>query len=385
MALALRIYSSPHAAGALVPGELGEAVAAAGLSCKGFSSAQEAAQACLSAAPNTWQAVIFIVGNQVEYEAVLPELLTLDPRTFSIVYGQYTADHVVRRLRCFENGVRMVSCSLHHIRLVLNKLVQQNYTGGTLVCPTCGFKGLNEDQLHLHHELHHAVDPNHRAVCPVCGISARNFALHIHNEHGPLDNREPPHAPYAAFAWVVCRRPSDGKFLLVNEPAGISRGLPRYWLPAGRVDIGESIIAAGEREALEEAGIHVRVQGILLFMVSKLCSSHACPRLVFYAEPLDDSEEPKSVPDWESAGALWVSPEDLQELSPNDYRSDDPAVLFPGVASGKFKSLSIDTKAFRQFDALIQRLTKGGKEDGQFMDAWVALKDTYPSRAFSDH
>jgi len=53
---------------------------------------------------------------------------------------------------------------------------------------------------------------------------------------------------------------------MVNEPAGISGGKPRYWLPAGRVDVGEGIIEAGKREAFEEAGIDVEITGALNFM-----------------------------------------------------------------------------------------------------------------------
>ena len=44
--------------------------------------------------------------------------------------------------------------------------------------------------------------------------------------------------PLSGTTLAIVRR-SDGRFLLVNEPAGIARGVPRYWLPAGRVDAGE--------------------------------------------------------------------------------------------------------------------------------------------------
>ena len=72
--------------------------------------------------------------------------------------------------------------------------------------------------------------------------------------------REAARPSFAAFAWVVCRRAADGKFAMVNEPAGICRGgRPAYWLPAGRVDAGESLAEAAAREALEEAGVAVEV------------------------------------------------------------------------------------------------------------------------------
>ena len=90
--------------------------------------------------------------------------------------------------------------------------------------------------------------------------------MHIHNNHGPVEHREPRRPKFPAFAWVVIQSKTTGKFLMVNEPAGLARGAPRYWLPAGRVDKGEGIIEAGKREALEEAGIDVEITGVLRFM-----------------------------------------------------------------------------------------------------------------------
>jgi len=37
-------------------------------------------------------------------------------------------------------------------------------------------------------------------------------------------------------------------------------------------------------------------------------------KVVFYAEPIDENQKPKSVPDYESEEARWVSIEELQEL-----------------------------------------------------------------------
>lgn len=59
------------------------------------------------------------------------------------------------------------------------------------------------------------------------GVAVRgNFYLHLHNEHGPPDEREPPFPAFDAFSWVVCRRPSDGKFLMVHEPVSLNPSRP---------------------------------------------------------------------------------------------------------------------------------------------------------------
>jgi 8-oxo-dGTP pyrophosphatase MutT (NUDIX family) len=110
--------------------------------------------------------------------------------------------------------------------------------------------------------------------------------VHIHNYHGPEHLREPAKPQFPAFAWVVIQSQKTGKFLMVNEPAGIARGRPRYWLPAGRVDKGEGIIEAGIREAEEEAGLKVKITGVLHFMNEK---GLGCPRIVLMAAPIDEN------------------------------------------------------------------------------------------------
>merc|ERR1719223_979337 len=102
--------------------------------------------------------------------------------------------------------------------------------------------------------FYHVAEPNMEGKCPVCQEMPKRVPLpvHLHNQHGPPELREPPPASFPAFAWCVCRRRDDGRFLLVNEPAGISRGKPGYWLPAGRVDKGESLLEAARRECQEE-------------------------------------------------------------------------------------------------------------------------------------
>lgn len=118
-------------------------------------------------------------------------------------------------------------------------------------CPTCGRAGLSEDALVEHHALFHVHEANHDARCPVCGKHAALIAVHLHDchgaearAHGPGFGRRPA-VSLSAFALVVVRRPSDGRFLLVQEFANkvcVSAGAyalwglcmrPRVWLCCG--------------------------------------------------------------------------------------------------------------------------------------------------------
>ena len=259
--------------------------------------------------------------------------------------------------------------------------VQQQYTipaSSNLTCHVCQLSGLSELGLHLHFPLYHATcwskEPD---MCPVCRkppmtYRGLNYAVHLHNEHGNPTEREPPHPAFAAFAWVVVHDPTSGRFLLVNEPAPIcsqSGGRPAYWLPAGRIDAGETCVAAAVRETREEAGVAVRVTGLLHISVS-----HGTPRVVLLAEPepliiataadtdagdaavvatadtvagvavvvaaASELPVPKSVPDFESCGAVWVTSAQLTALDDTDYRSPDPAFWFPAVTKGALFSHS---------------------------------------------
>ncbi|HEX8914398.1 MAG TPA: NUDIX domain-containing protein [Humisphaera sp.] len=126
-------------------------------------------------------------------------------------------------------------------------------------------------------------------------------------------------------ALTVVRRPADGRFLLVQES---SHGT-RWYVPAGRVEAGETLAAAAVRETLEEGGIRVRLTGVLRIEHTPRPEG-ARVRAVFLAEPADDAP-PKSVPDAESLQARWVTP---GELGGYDLRGADVVPLFDHVAGG---------------------------------------------------
>lgn len=133
--------------------------------------------------------------------------------------------------------------------------------------------------------------------------------------------REP--IPTWCFAVVVVRR--GDRFLIVHE-----RKHGQLWyLPAGRVEPGETFEAAACRETLEESGVPVRVVGVLRVEHSPGVAG-ARLRVVYLAEPIDDTP-PKGEPDEESLEAAWVRLVDLAEYP---LRGQEVRELFAYVAAG---------------------------------------------------
>jgi 8-oxo-dGTP pyrophosphatase MutT (NUDIX family) len=126
------------------------------------------------------------------------------------------------------------------------------------------------------------------------------------------------HAFYC-FAVVVCQHPTTGLWLAVKERHTSPRGEPLWWLPAGRVEPGETFPQAALRETKEEAGLDVDLTGILrvehsVVGASTPSRSYHRMRVVYTATPKDPSAAPKSVPDKESLGAAWMSVQELLDL-----------------------------------------------------------------------
>jgi 8-oxo-dGTP pyrophosphatase MutT (NUDIX family) len=134
-----------------------------------------------------------------------------------------------------------------------------------------------------------------------------------------------PPIPTWCFALVVVRR--EDRFLLVQE---VEEGQPWY-LPAGRVEPGESFAEAARREALEEGGIPIVLEGIHRIEHTTYPEGTARLRVFFVARPADD-RSPKRVADAESLQASWVTLEETERLSLR-AGADLPS-LFRRIASG---------------------------------------------------
>jgi len=118
-------------------------------------------------------------------------------------------------------------------------------------------------------------------------------------------SREP--IPTWFFVLVVVRR--DDKFLLVQENL---RDNPWY-IPAGRVEVGESLVEAAEREVEEEGGIPVIVNGVIRVDHTPFAEGVSRIRVYLTARPRDDTQ-PKTKPDENSRRADWFSLEQIKEL-----------------------------------------------------------------------
>src|SRR5262245_2808560 len=105
----------------------------------------------------------------------------------------------------------------------------------------------------------------------------------------------------------------EGRYLIVEECDGT------FYLPAGRVEEGENLIAAAVRETAEEAGVAIGLCGILGFDHCWVAGPlpHARLRFVFAGYPAILTP-PKSRPDRHSRGARWVSKAELERLPLRD-------------------------------------------------------------------
>ncbi|MEM9455726.1 MAG: NUDIX domain-containing protein [Myxococcota bacterium] len=130
--------------------------------------------------------------------------------------------------------------------------------------------------------------------------------------------------PTWTFVLVVVRL--GPRFLLVHERKHGST----WYVPAGRVEPGETLAQAAVRETLEEAGIPIVLDGILRVEHTPRPEGHVRMRVIFHAHPADDTP-PKSEPDAETLGAGWFLPEQIRSLA---LRGDEVWRLIDDVERG---------------------------------------------------
>jgi phosphatase NudJ len=134
--------------------------------------------------------------------------------------------------------------------------------------------------------------------------------------------REP--IPTWYFALVVVHL--ESRFLMVQE----CKHDQQWYVPAGRVEPGESLIEAAQRNTLQEAGIPIVIEGILRFEHTVMPKGRSRVRVIFVARP-EDHTAPKSKPDEYSLGAGWYAPKELDQLS---LRGEEIREMIYYMASG---------------------------------------------------
>ena len=126
------------------------------------------------------------------------------------------------------------------------------------------------------------------------------------------------------FALAIVRK--GHRFLLTQE-----RKYGASWsIPGGRVEPGETLVAACIREVLEETGVPVSLDGI--YRIEHAPTNHGSRvRVIFAATPRDDTP-PKQVADEESLRASWLT---LDEIAALPLRGSDLRALLESVARGR--------------------------------------------------
>lgn len=125
------------------------------------------------------------------------------------------------------------------------------------------------------------------------------------------------------FAMAVVRL--GRRFLVVRE----RKHGQGWYLPAGRVEAGETFVEAAVRETLEESGVPIAVEGVLRVEHTPTPDG-ARMRVFVVARPIDDTP-PKTVADEHSLEARWVT---LDELDALPLRGDEVRAVFRYVANG---------------------------------------------------
>ncbi|KAA8498153.1 8-oxo-dGDP phosphatase NUDT18 [Porphyridium purpureum] len=288
----------------------------------------------------TYDVVVFDAARDGELSTIVRgSSKNAKEKMFVIMYGSECAGSAKKRLQAYEDGVNMVTASPQAVAEVMASVIGRS-RAGPFTCPHCEAEGFFEDDLVDHMLLFHFnASSEDEVACPIClkgkfqkgsaHRSKNNVFVHVKNEHGKVSRGEEPAesrapTPVWPFALVVVKN-AAGQFLLVQEYA--SSG---YWLPAGKVNPGEDIQDAAQRITKEQTGMSIEITGILRASYTPQ-DQIARMRVVYLAKPTDESQPLKTIPDYNSLGAVWAATADLPDLK---LRGSEPRDWFPYVTKG---------------------------------------------------
>lgn len=106
----------------------------------------------------------------------------------------------------------------------------------------------------------------------------------------------------------------EGRILLTQRAGDIY--MAGYWaVPGGKVNAGETVIAAARREAVEEVGIVVPYESLHFFGVTHHRPPHGDARIGFGFVVPDVSGEPENIERDKCSRIAWFAPDDLPEVT----------------------------------------------------------------------
>lgn len=148
-----------------------------------------------------------------------------------------------------------------------------------------------------------------------------------------------PRQAVAAYFIVLVVVEHEGRYLLIHE----QKHGQGWYLPAGRVEPGETLLAGAVRETQEEAGVHVRPTALIALDQTLWGSGDDVAtrfRFALLADPVG-STVPKSFADEHSLEARWFTRAEIGALP---LRGDD-ALTFIDLVHERAPLLPIDRYA----------------------------------------
>lgn len=132
-------------------------------------------------------------------------------------------------------------------------------------------------------------------------------------------------SPIPTYYFVLVVVQKADKFLVVHE----RKHGETWFLPAGRMEVGETVLETAKRETLEESGVPIRVEGLIRMEHTPLAGMSRL-RFIVFARPSDDTE-PIHEPNEDSLEAKYLTLEEIKTLPLRGY---EVLELFHYVAQG---------------------------------------------------